>query len=237
MTNPQNHPDDPDALESSPAGAKAAFDLGSARETYEGRGLDEGDMAADWWDQLASWMDDAVAANLPEPGAMVVATASSEGVPSTRTVLCRRTGRSGIDFYTNYAGRKGSQLAVFPAASATFPWVGLARQVTLIGRVLALPEAESDRYFASRPRGSQIGAWASAQSTVVPGRDVIEATEREVRALYEGTDVPRPPHWGGFRLEPASVEFWQGRPNRLHDRLRYRRDPGGLGWVLERLSP
>lgn len=211
------------------------------RRGYETRGLAAADLAADWVTQFRRWLDDAIAAELPEPNAMVLATADADGRPSARTVLLKGYDGDGLVFYTNYRSRKGRELLANPRASVVFPWIALARQVVVAGDVERLPADRSDAYFASRPHGSQVGAAASPQSEVVPDRAALDAAWDRVGALYpEGTPVPRPDHWGGFLLRPGTVEFWQGQVNRMHDRLRYRRTGGAGGeggWVIERLAP
>jgi len=219
-----------------PEERSARFDLAAARKSYEGAGLDEGELAASWWEQLERWMTDAAVAGVPEPNAMVLATSDSEGQPSTRTVLCKGLDARGIVLFTNYRSRKGRQLAGNRRASVTFPWVGLARQVTLLGPTERVSEAESDAYFASRPRGSQLGAWASLQSEVAAGREELVAQMNATEARFDGVEVPRPEHWGGIRLTPAEVEFWQGRPNRLHDRLRFVTGTDDA-WTVQRFNP
>ena len=206
------------------------------RKSYQARGLAETDLAGDWVTQFRRWLDDAIAADLPEPNAMVLATADADGRPSARTVLLKGYDGAGLVFYTNYRSRKGRELAANPRASAVFPWIALARQVIVTGSVEPVPADRSDAYFASRPHGSQVGAAASPQSEVVPDRAALDAAWERVGALYpDGTPVPRPEHWGGYLLRPDTVEFWQGQVNRMHDRLRYRRGNGD--WVVERLAP
>ena len=186
--------------------------------------------------QFAAWMADVVAAALPEPTAMVLATVSASGRPRGRTVLLKSYDSAGFVFYTNRTSRKGTDLAEVPRASLVFPWYPMHRQVIVEGTVSALSTAESEPYFRSRPHGSQVGAWASRQSTVIGSRDELDGRYDELaRKWPEGTEVPMPEFWGGYRVIPEVIEFWQGRVNRLHDRLRYRRDGGG--WVVERLSP
>jgi pyridoxamine 5'-phosphate oxidase len=199
-------------------------------------GFTEDMLAGDPVSQFASWMADAVAAALPEPTAMALATVSADGRPRARTVLLKSYDSSGFTFYTNRTSRKGRDLAEIPRASLLFPWYTIHRQVIVEGPVTPLTTAESEPYFRSRPHGSQIGAWASRQSTVIGSRAELDDRYAELsRRWPEGTDVPMPEFWGGYRVIPEVVEFWQGRPNRLHDRLRYRRDAGA--WVIERLAP
>lgn len=200
-------------------------------------GLSETDLAADWPSQFGRWLADAVTAGLPEPNAMVLGTADAAGRPSGRTVLLKEYDREGFVLYTNHLSRKGTELAVNPWASLVFPWFAIQRQVVVTGRVAPVDRAETEAYFATRPRGSQLGAWASTQSEVVPDRAALEEAYRAAAERFPaGTPVPAPPHWGGFRVRPESVEFWQGRAGRLHDRLRFRRVEGD-DWVVERLAP
>jgi pyridoxamine 5'-phosphate oxidase len=199
-------------------------------------GLDETMLAADPVDQFAVWLADAVAAGLPEPNAMVLSTVSVAGWPRARSVLLKGHGPAGFVFYTNRASAKAQDLAANERACVLFPWYALRRQVIIQGAVTPLSQQESEPYFHSRARGSQLGAWASRQSSVIASRAVLD----EAYALYErrwpeGTTVPMPDFWGGYRLAHEDVEFWQGRTNRLHDRLRYHRD--GARWAVERLAP
>jgi len=199
-------------------------------------GLDEGMLDADPFTQFARWLADAEAAGLPQPNAMVLATVSETGQPRARTVLLKSHGPEGFVFYTNRTSRKARDLAVNPLACLQFPWFGMYRQVIIEGAVRALSQQESEPYFRTRPRGSQLGAWASRQSSVLGSRAELEERYAEFERRWPpGTDVPMPDFWGGYRLTPQSLEFWQGRINRLHDRLCYRRS--GDGWVVERLSP
>lgn len=200
-------------------------------------GLSEADLAADWYTQFDRWFADAVAAGLPEPNAMIVGTADAAGRPSGRTVLLKGYDPEGFVFYTNYTSRKGGEATANPHASLVFPWFPMQRQVVVAGPVERVDRAETEAYFASRPRGSQLGAWASAQSRVIPDRAALDEAYAAVVARFaDVAQIPAPPHWGGFRVRPESVEFWQGRVSRLHDRLRFRRADGGH-WVVERLAP
>ena len=177
-----------------------------------------------------------VEAGVAEPNAMSLATIGLDGVPDSRVLLARGVDASGIAFYTNYSGAKSRQLDAQPVASAVFAWLDLHRQVRVRGTVVKMSDADSDAYFASRPRGSQLGAWASPQSEVIGSRDMLAARVDEATQRFEGSDVPRPDFWGGWRLTPSEWEFWQGRPSRLHDRLRYRPD-GDSTWHIDRLAP
>jgi len=185
--------------------------------------------------EVRRWYDEAVAAGLPEPNAMALATASPDGMPSVRIVLLKGIDDRGIQFFTNYGSRKGRELEANPRAAVTLYWQPLQRAVRLEGEVERLTGEESDAYFASRDRGSRLGAWASQQGTPIPGRDALEAALAEAAARY-GDEVPRPPYWGGYRLVPSAVELWQGRPNRLHDRVHFLRGADG-SWRSEPLSP
>ncbi|WCN84500.1 pyridoxamine 5'-phosphate oxidase [Micromonospora sp. LH3U1] len=201
------------------------------------RGLTEVDLAADWHTQFDRWFADAVAFGLPEPNAMVVGTADPAGRPSGRTVLLKGYDPEGFVFFTNHLSRKGVEASANPYASLVFPWFPMQRQVVVGGRIAHVDRATSEAYFASRPRGSQLGAWASPQSQVVPGRTELEERYRAVAERFaDEAVIPAPPHWGGLRVQPDSVEFWQGRAGRLHDRLRFRRLDEG-GWIVERLAP
>jgi pyridoxamine 5'-phosphate oxidase len=211
-------------------------ELNELRREYAAGGLAEADLEAEPVAMFRRWMQDAVRAGLYEPNAMVVATADADGSPAARLVLLKGLSEAGFVFFTNYASRKGEELAANPRAALLFPWQQLERQVRVEGPVVRLGEAENDAYFASRPHGAQIGAWASAQSQGVPDRATLDREYDEVAARFGDDDVPRPSHWGGYRVEPRTVEFWQGRFGRMHDRLRYRRTPDA-GWVTERLAP
>ncbi len=206
------------------------------RQVYALGGLHESDVADHPVEQFARWFDDAVAAGLPEPNAMVLATSSRDGVPSARTVLLKGCDQSGFAFYTNRGSAKARDLADNPRAALVFPWHALQRQVRVTGDVRGLDDEVTARYFASRPRDSQLGAWASEQSAVIGGREALEERLAATSARWpDGTPVPVPPFWGGYLVVPETVEFWQGRGGRLHDRLRYRRT--GETWTLERLAP
>ena len=212
------------------------LDVASLRRAYSGAGLDVGDLAPTWGEQLTRWVGDAVAAGVTEPNAMVLATADAEGHPSARTVLLKGVEERGLVLFTHYTSRKGREALTAGHAAAVLPMIDLERQVTARGRIEKVSAAETETYFHSRPHGSQLGAWASPQSEVVASRAVLDDARAEVEERYPpGTTVPVPPHWGGLRLVPSEVEFWQGRPDRMHDRLRFR-DDGGR-WVVERLAP
>ncbi|MBG6101919.1 pyridoxamine 5'-phosphate oxidase [Micromonospora vinacea] len=200
-------------------------------------GLTEADLAVEWHTQFDRWFADAVAFGLPEPNAMVVGTADSAGRPSGRTVLLKGYDREGFVFFTNHLSRKGVEATANPYASLVFPWFPMQRQVVVAGRIAPVDRATSEAYFASRPRGSQLGAWASPQSQVVSGRAALEERYQEAAGRFaDQAEIPTPSHWGGLRVQPESVEFWQGRASRLHDRLRFRRLDAG-GWIVERLAP
>jgi pyridoxamine 5'-phosphate oxidase len=186
--------------------------------------------------RFGAWYEHAVAAGLPEPEAMALATATPDGTPSVRFVLLKGIDARGVEFFTNYESRKGRELEANPRASLAVLWKPLQRQVRLEGTVERLTSAESDAYFASRSRGSQLGAWASDQSTAIPDREWLEARLAEAEARYPGEEIPRPPYWGGYRLNPVAIEFWEGRPNRLHDREAFTRGADG-GWSARRLAP
>lgn len=210
--------------------------VAALRKEYMTQGLSEGEMDRDPFRQFAVWFDAALAAHLTEPNAMALATATPDGRPSARMVLLKGFDEHGFVWYTNYESRKGNELAANPHAALVFFWAELSRQVRIEGPVTSVAPEESDAYFHSRPRGSQIGAAASHQSQVLPSRELLERHAAELEAQYAGQEVPRPSNWGGYRLAPTLIEFWQGRPNRLHDRLRYRRLEDG-SWLIERLSP
>lgn len=206
------------------------------RKEYMQRGLHESEVDADPFHQFQVWFDDARAASPLEPNAMGLATVSADGRPSVRMVLLKGVDERGFVFYTNYESRKGRELAETPWAALTFFWPEMERQIRIEGSVERVSVEESDAYFHSRPVGSQLSASASHQSEVIAGREVLEERVAELSARYADQEIPRPDNWGGFRVIPDFIEFWQGRPNRLHDRLRYRLLASG-GWQIERLSP
>jgi pyridoxamine 5'-phosphate oxidase len=199
-------------------------------------GLVEADVDPDPMVQFGRWFDDAEAADLVEPSAMTLATATAEGVPSARMVLLRGVDQRGFVFYTNYESRKAAELAANPRAALVFWWGELQRQIRVEGPVERTSQQESAAYFRTRPLGSRLSAWASPQSRVIPGRAVLDQRVAELAAGHPDGDIPLPPFWGGYRLVPEVVELWQGRPNRLHDRLRYTRSADGR-WRIERLAP
>jgi len=205
------------------------------RADYDAGHLDERDLAADPLVQLRVWLADAARAGAADPNAMVLATAGAGGRPSTRVVLLRGLDDTGLAFYTNTTSRKGIELAANGHVALLFFWAALQRQVRVEGVAAPVAAAEADAYFAGRPRASQLSAWASDQSEVVPDRGYLDDRHAAAAARYAGAAVPRPPGWGGYRVRPEVVELWQGRPSRLHDRLRYRRADGG--WAVERLAP
>lgn len=205
------------------------------RRDYARARLDERDVDPDPLVQFHKWFDDARRAELPEPNAMTLATATPAGVPSARMVLLKAADERGFTFFTDYRSRKGQELEANPHAALVFFWGELERQVRITGTVGRVSREETEAYFRTRPRESRLGAWTSHQSTVLAGRETLEARLREVAARHPGDEVPTPPHWGGYLLKPDALEFWQGRESRLHDRVRYQREAGG--WRIERLSP
>jgi pyridoxamine 5'-phosphate oxidase len=218
-----------------PAGGEHP-DLARMRRDYGAADLDTDGLAGTWVAQFDRWLREAVAADLPEPNAMVVATADPTALPSARTVLLKEVDERGFVFYTNYESRKGTELAANPHASLVFPWFPIRRQVVVCGAVEPVSREQTGRYWDTRPIQSQWGAWASPQSRRVADRQALDRLWQEAAQRYPpGRPVPVPEHWGGLRVVPETVEFWQGRTGRLHDRLRYRRTEGG--WLVERLAP
>jgi len=210
--------------------------LADLRRDYSLAGLLEKDLARDPFRQFEKWFQEAEAAKVTEPNAMICSTTTPDGKPSSRIVLLKGLDGRGFVFFTNYESRKGRELAQNTHTSLLFPWILLERQVTVEGEATKVSPEESAAYFHTRPRASQLAAWASVQSSVIAGRVVLEDAMKLIEQKYVGSEVPMPPHWGGFRVAPQTVEFWQGRRSRLHDRLRYRREKGG-GWIIERLAP
>ena len=213
-------------------------DLAAMRAEYGSVGIGPGQMADEPFGQFDQWFNEAVDADLVEPNAMVLATVSKENVepqPSSRIVLCKQVSEMGFDFFTNYQSRKSGELAGSGTVAATFPWIPLERQVNIVGTARRLTAADSDTYWGRRSRASQLGAWSSDQSDEIPSAEMLTKRYAHFDELYP-EEVPRPDHWGGWRIQPSSVEFWQGRSNRLHDRMVYRRVKGDL-WKLVRLSP
>jgi pyridoxamine 5'-phosphate oxidase len=210
------------------------MNLASLRQEYMRAGLSESDADRDPMRQFERWFEDALRAKLPLPNAMTLATASRDGTPSARVVLLKGVERGGFVFFTNYASRKARELDARPQACLVFMWSDLERQVRITGAVEKVAAADSDAYFVTRPAGARLSAWASEQSETVASRSVLEKAAAEAKARF-GDSPPRPPHWGGYRLAPQCLEFWQGRPDRLHDRLVYRKQ--AAGWSLQRLAP
>jgi pyridoxamine 5'-phosphate oxidase len=212
------------------------MDLAELRKDYSLAGLSERDLARDPFRQFDKWFQEAEAAKIHEANAAVLATATKDGRSSARMILLKGVDGRGFLFFTNYDSRKGRELEANPRAALTFPWVELERQVMIEGAVAKVAREESETYFHSRPRANQLASWASQQSSILPGREALEEAMKAMEKKYSGVEAPMPPNWGGFRLVPDSVEFWQGRRSRLHDRLRYRREANGA-WVVERLAP
>ena len=210
--------------------------LSDLRREYALAGLKESDLDPNPFKQFDKWFQQALAAGLPEPNAMTLATATLDGKPSARIVLLKGFDERGFVFFTNYESQKGRELSANPQAALVCYWIELERQVRISGRVSRVSAEESEAYFHSRPLGSQLGAWASQQSEVVSGRKILEDRLEELTQEYQSKPMPLPPYWGGYCVAPETLEFWQGRPNRLHDRLRYTLQPGDQ-WLIERLSP
>ncbi len=211
-------------------------DIANLRREYSGVELNELKLNPDPLKQFEIWMSEALNAEVPDPHAMVLSTVSAKGKPSARVVLLRGIQADGLTFYTNYRSRKAEEIRQNPFAAVVFFWHELDRQVRGEGRISKADETESDRYFASRPRPSQLAAWASDQSHILSGRDELERKFREIDSRFEGSPVPRPDHWGGYRIHMDCMEFWQGRPSRLHDRILYSLGPQGI-WTIKRLAP
>lgn len=214
----------------------AKRDFQALRMEYTTAGLRRDDVASNPFVQFRQWLDEAIAAEIREPNGMTLATATAEGRPSARTVLLKSFDERGFVFYTNYESRKAQEIASNPHAALVFWWGELERQVRIEGEIARVSAEQSDAYYRSRPFGSRLGAWVSPQSEVIDGRGVLEARLASLQQRYDGaTDIARPENWGGYRVAPSTIEFWQGRQNRLHDRLRYSRT--AVGWQIERLAP
>jgi pyridoxamine 5'-phosphate oxidase len=213
-----------------------SISLADLRAEYTQAGLSGADLDRDPLRQFQKWFEQTLKAGLREPNAMSLATVNAQGQPSIRIVLLKGVDERGFTFFTNYESRKAIELEANPRAALNFPWIDLERQVNVIGTVAKISAAESEAYFKARPRGNRLGAWASRQSEVITDRSVLEKRMAELEAKYRDDNIPMPPNWGGYRLNPSEIEFWQGRPNRLHDRFRYVRQRNGV-WKLDRLSP
>lgn len=213
------------------------MDISDLRRDYTQRGLDTPDLAPDPFDQFSQWFQEARQADLLEPNALVLSTVSPEGHPYQRTVLLKYFDRDGFVFFTNYGSRKAQHLDQTPQVSLLFPWYALERQLAITGTATKISMAESLKYFSSRPRGSQLGAWVSQQSQIVSSRQLLEMQFEKMKQRFLNQEIPLPDFWGGYRVQPTSFEFWQGRPSRLHDRFLYTPAPEGGGWQAVRLSP
>jgi pyridoxamine 5'-phosphate oxidase len=210
--------------------------IATLRKNYQLKALDLSDLKSSVFDQFSDWFDEALKAEVTEPNAMVLSTVSLEGVPASRTVLLKGFDDKGFYFYTNYKSEKGTHISDNNNVSLLFLWLDLERQIRITGETSMLPREESYKYFKSRPRDSQIGAWASEQSSVIPSKEFLENKFSELKQKFGETDIPLPPYWGGYRVVPSKIEFWQGRPNRLHDRFLYTKVDKD-NWKIERLSP
>ncbi|WP_428660937.1 pyridoxamine 5'-phosphate oxidase [Runella sp.] len=213
----------------------ASTKLANLRKDYTLNGLSKQDVLENPFKQFEKWFEEAQSAEVIEPNGMVVSTLGEDGYPHGRVVLLKEVDSAGFLFYTNYNSHKGADLNIHPVASLTFWWAELERQVRIIGTVEKVTEAESDAYFSIRPRGSQLGAWVSEQSQIIENRAFLSEKLAQIEQKFAEKPVPRPPHWGGYRVIPKEIEFWQGRPSRLHDRIRYRMENDN--WKIERLSP
>ncbi|HEY4147937.1 MAG TPA: pyridoxamine 5'-phosphate oxidase [Chitinophagaceae bacterium] len=210
--------------------------IADLRKDYQRQSLTEKDVKQNPFDQFADWWNEAIHSSIDEANAMTLATASPDGIPAARIVLLKGFDARGFVFFTNYESFKGQQLAANPRACLVFFWKELERQVRITGLVEKTSAAESDTYFNSRPESSRIGAWSSPQSRIIANREVLEKNETDFAKQFEGKPLIRPPYWGGYRVKPGTIEFWQGRPSRLHDRIQYSLEDGG-NWLIERLAP
>jgi pyridoxamine 5'-phosphate oxidase len=210
--------------------------IAGIRRDYQMKSLQENDVAPDPFEQFSKWWDEAIKSELDEVNAMTLATASATGMPSARIVLLKSYSADGFVFFTNYNSNKGKEIEENPYACLVFFWKELERQIRISGTIEKVSEAESDEYFFSRPVGSRIGAWASPQSSIIPSRETIEMNLTKYEQQFAGGEITRPPHWGGYIVKPTVVEFWQGRSNRLHDRIQYLKQQEGM-WKIERLAP
>jgi len=213
------------------------MDLGALRRDYTQRGLTLDDLKPDPFDQFAQWFQQAIDAELLEPNALVLSTVSAEGIPFQRTVLLKYFDPQGFVFFTNYGSRKAQHIGDNPQVSMLFPWYGLERQLAIAGIATKISTTESLKYFSSRPRGSQLGAWVSQQSSIISSRQLLEMQFEKMKQKFLDREIPLPDFWGGYRVTPTSFEFWQGRPNRLHDRFLYNRQEVDESWAIQRLSP
>ena len=210
-------------------------ELNRMRQEYRAGSLNETEMASNPFDEFRVWLETAIASGLSEPNAMIVASATPDGRPSARVVLLKELNDKGFVFYTNYMSRKGRELLANPFTAAVFDWHEIERQVRIEGLAEKVEDEESDAYFSMRPNDAKIGAWASPQSRIVKGRKELEELQKRYTTQFAGSEIPRPPHWGGFLIRPTMIEFWQGRPNRMHDRMAYYKVD--KGWSMQRLAP